>query len=355
MSQPIASLSLDLDNKWSYLKTHGDRGWESFPSYLDLVVPRCLELLDELGLAITFFVVGQDAAIPKNQAVLASIAAAGHEIGNHSFHHEPWLHLYSPEQIDEEISAAEDAIEAATGYKPSGFRGPGYSQSPAVLDCLARRGYQYDASTLPTILGPLARTYYFLTSRLSTEERRQRRQLFGGCREGLRPIRPYWWQFAEQAADVHAKRRLLEIPVTTLPLLRVPIHFSYLLFLRQFSLTAAWSYWRLAMRLCRLTGVEPSLLLHPLDVLGGDEEPDLNFFPAMGMAGQKKRAFVRELLVDFGRRFRVLPLGQYAAALAQRTNLHARQVAAIEGPLARPAAHGPVRPEPVLTVEARQQ
>ncbi len=38
--KPLCSLSLDLDNQWSYMKTHGDAGWESFPSYLDLVVPR---------------------------------------------------------------------------------------------------------------------------------------------------------------------------------------------------------------------------------------------------------------------------------------------------------------------------
>ena len=35
-----ASLSLDLDNQWSYMKTHGDAGWQSFPSYLDTAVPR---------------------------------------------------------------------------------------------------------------------------------------------------------------------------------------------------------------------------------------------------------------------------------------------------------------------------
>src|SRR5438270_4437962 len=85
-SQMIASLSLDLDNKWSYLKTHGDGGWEEFPSYLDAVVPRFLALLDRLGLRITVFVVGQDAALPKNRAALAAIGGAGHEIGNHSFH-----------------------------------------------------------------------------------------------------------------------------------------------------------------------------------------------------------------------------------------------------------------------------
>src|SRR4029450_13791316 len=122
MSKPLASLSLDLDNKWSYLKTHGDAGWESFPRYLDIVVPRFLAVLRELDLKITVFVVGQDAALEKNHAALASIAEAGHEIGNHSFHHEPWLHLYTEEQLEEELTTAEEAIESATGARTVGFR-----------------------------------------------------------------------------------------------------------------------------------------------------------------------------------------------------------------------------------------
>src|SRR5205823_8395836 len=111
MPQPIASLSLDLDNKWSYLKTHGDRGWESFPSYLDTVVPRIVEMLRELELRVTVFVVGQDAALARNHAALALLGEAGHEIGNHSFQHEPWLSRYSDRQLDEELSSAERAIE----------------------------------------------------------------------------------------------------------------------------------------------------------------------------------------------------------------------------------------------------
>src|SRR5690606_37621560 len=124
--KPLASLSLDLDNKWSYMKTHGDAGWEAFPSYLDIVVPRVLEILEERSLKITFFVVGQDAALDRNHAVLKSIADAGHEIGNHSFHHEPWLHLYTAEQIAEEFARTEAALLTATGRRPTGFRGPGF-------------------------------------------------------------------------------------------------------------------------------------------------------------------------------------------------------------------------------------
>ena len=33
--------------------------------------------------------------------------------------------------------------------------------------------------------------------------------------------------------------------------------------------------------MCRLTGTEPSILLHPLDFIGQDDTKDLSFFPAM--------------------------------------------------------------------------
>jgi peptidoglycan/xylan/chitin deacetylase (PgdA/CDA1 family) len=154
---PYASLSLDLDNQWSYMKTHGDAGWQSYPSYLDAVVPRILEFLAARRLTITFFIVGQDAALPKNRAALAAIAAAGHEIGNHSFRHEPWLHLYSPAELDDELLRAEQAIEAATGVRTRGFRGPGFSLSEGTLETLCRRGYDYDATIFPNVLNPLAR------------------------------------------------------------------------------------------------------------------------------------------------------------------------------------------------------
>jgi len=104
MTKPIASLSLDLDNKWSYMKTHGDEGWESYPTYLDIVVPRVLNFLKEHNLTITFFVVGQDAARSENRTALKMISDAGHEIGNHSFNHEPWLHLYSEAAIENEFA-----------------------------------------------------------------------------------------------------------------------------------------------------------------------------------------------------------------------------------------------------------
>lgn len=302
-----ASLSLDLDNRWSYMKTHGDAGWESYPSYLDLVVPRVLRMMERHGFRITVFVVGQDAALPANREALASIPRAGHEVGNHSFRHEPWLHRYSRAEIAEEIETAEEAILAATGVRPTGFRGPGYSLSRDVLEVLSARGYAYDCSTFPTFVGPLARAYYFMTARLAPEERDERRILFGGLRDGLRPLVPYAWQLGE--------RRLLEIPVSTMPGLRAPFHFSYLHWLAGFGDGLADAYFRLALSACRLRGLEPSLLLHPLDFLGGDDIDGLAFFPGMGETATSKLNRMERWLAMFAARYDVLPMGEHAQAL----------------------------------------
>ena len=177
---PPASLSLDLDNLWSYLKIHGDPAGSRSPAFSTWSVPRILDFLAARRLRITFFVVGQDAAREESRGHLAAIAAAGHEIANHSFQHESWLHLYSEAELEEELGRAEEAIERATGRRTAGFRGPGLSLSAATLAVLARRGYRYDASTLPTFVGPLARAYYFRTAGLTAEQKRVRRACSAG-------------------------------------------------------------------------------------------------------------------------------------------------------------------------------
>jgi hypothetical protein len=306
--KPKASLSLDLDNLWSYMKTHGDPGWESFPSYLDLVVPRILNTLKEQNLVITFFIVGQDAALENNRLALKSIAQAGHEISNHSFNHEPWYHVKNEEQIETEIKFAEESIEQATGNKPIGFRGPGFSVSQTVIDVLLRRGYLYDASTLPTFIGPIARLYYFLTAKLSKEEKSKRDSLFGSLEDGFRPVKPYLWSKKSTVSD----RKMIEIPVTTIPIFKLPFHVSYIIYISSFSPTLALLYFKFALGMCRLTGTHPSLLLHPLDFLGRDDIKELTFFPAMNLTKYKKLKMVNELLYEFVRHFHVVTMEEHA-------------------------------------------
>jgi hypothetical protein len=317
--KPLASVSLDLDNLWSYLKIHGDDGWQSRPSYLDVFVPHALETLDQLGIKITFFIVGLDAAEDRNGTALRAIADAGHEIGNHSFEHEPWLHLYTPEQVRSELQQADAAIEAATGRKPIGFRGPGFSWSEDVLETLVELGHRFDASTLPTYLGPLARAYYFWTAKMTAEERAKREGLFGKFSDGLRPVKPYRWQ-------LKSGRHILEIPVTTMPLFKTPFHFSYLAYLSNFSPALMHFYFGMALAACRLTRTEPSFLLHPLDIIGGDQIPQLKFFPGMDISSQRKTELFKTVLGKLGERYDIVPMGVHARAIESRGNLALRAV-----------------------------
>ena len=72
---------------------------------------------------------------------------------------------------------------------PRGFRGPGFSWNETMLDVLYERNYLYDASTLPTFIGPLARMYYFWKSDFSKEEKKKRKSLFGPFTEGFRRMK----------------------------------------------------------------------------------------------------------------------------------------------------------------------
>ena len=320
---PLAGISLDLDDLWTYLRTHGDPTWESRPSFLAQFIPAVLDELDEAGIALTFFVVGADASQPRHQRLFQEIVRRGHEIGNHSFEHEPWLHLYSRERLGAEVERTEDAIAQATGQRPVGFRGPGYSWSAELLELLADRQYLYDASTLPTYLGPLARAYYFWSGKLSAAERTQRKALFGTLRDGTRPVRPYRWHLS-------GERTLLELPVTTIPLVKLPFHLSYLHFVSGVSETLAMAYLRSALAACRVSRTPTSLILHPLDLLSGDQVPQLAFFPGMGRPSARKHQMFRRVLAEYRRWFRLVPMKVAARALLTESRLSVRNPRALE-------------------------
>ncbi|MGK3208880.1 polysaccharide deacetylase family protein [Amycolatopsis sp. MEPSY49] len=299
--RPLASVSVDLDNLWAYLKTHGDPAWRDHPSYLGTAVPRLLDVLG--GQRLTFFVVGADAVREDGAKAVAAIAAAGHEVANHSFGHEPWLHRYSRDRLEDELSRTEEAIVAAGVPRPTGFRGPGYSVTRDLVELLAERGYAYDASTLPTWIGPLARAYHNRTVRAGAGGEGLG-ELFGGFSRVLAPVHAYRWRTCGGGA-------LVELPVTTMPLLRTPIHGSYLLQLHEASPRLARAYFRTALRLCLARGVAPSLLLHPTDVLGGAEAPGLEFFPGMAAPGTRKVAWLGWVLAALREHFDVVGTGEY--------------------------------------------
>ncbi len=95
-----------------------------------------LDTLDQLGLKATFFLIGQ--RVEQFPYLARDIAAAGHEFGNHSFHHHNLTRL-DPVEIDEELLATQVAIQKATGLTPRYFRPPGGRYNTTVLRVAASR------------------------------------------------------------------------------------------------------------------------------------------------------------------------------------------------------------------------
>jgi hypothetical protein len=312
--KPIASISLDLDNQWSYMKIHGDQGWDQYPSYFNIFVPHVLDILDELNLKITFFIVGKDTESEENRIYLRMITERGHEVGNHSYHHESWLQTYSYEKIEKEIREAEEAIERVTGQRTTGFRGPGFSWSKDLLKVLENRGYRFDASTLPTYLGPLARMYYFKKSDLSKEEKKARKELFGKFSDGFRKLKPYKW-------DLGDGKIIAEIPVTTMPIFKLPFHLSYLIYLSNISMGLMKFYLNTAIRMCKITNTPISFLLHPLDLIGGDQITQLAFFPGMNVSSIKKVEIFKIVIKSIKKQYEFVNMSTYQSYLVKNSKM----------------------------------
>ena len=83
--------------------------------------PGLLELLDRHGARATFFQCGANAE--RLDGVARAVAAAGHEIGNHTYSH-PALYLKMPSFVDEEITRGQRALTAIHGTAPVWFRAP---------------------------------------------------------------------------------------------------------------------------------------------------------------------------------------------------------------------------------------
>ncbi len=80
-----------------------------------------LDVLAEHGARATFFVEGR--RVKERPEVLARIAAAGHEIGNHTYSHPDLTHL-DASQMHWEINYSADLIEEITGTRPTMLRPP---------------------------------------------------------------------------------------------------------------------------------------------------------------------------------------------------------------------------------------
>lgn len=94
-----------------------------------------LETLALAGIPAAFFLVG--AAVRRHPATARLVAAAGHEVGNHTRHHRK-LHRLGPAGVRTEMIGGHQDLMEVTGEIPRAFRAPHGYRNPFV-GRLARR------------------------------------------------------------------------------------------------------------------------------------------------------------------------------------------------------------------------
>ena len=124
--------------------------WDGYPSRVGDNTRRILHLLAEYGVHATFFVLGWVA--DRHPELVQEIAAAGHEIGTHGYHHE-LIYRQTAAEFSADLSRSLDAIGRATGgLELAGYRAPAFSitrKSLWALDILRNHGLKYDSSIYP--------------------------------------------------------------------------------------------------------------------------------------------------------------------------------------------------------------
>jgi peptidoglycan/xylan/chitin deacetylase (PgdA/CDA1 family) len=148
-SRAVAVLSFDVDAESPILamgRRYADHAMVmSHQAYGPLVgVPRLLELLGEYELPATFFVPGLTA--DRYPEIVEQIAAAGHEVGHHSYSHRSAVDLSeSGERAD--FERALTALERV-GVRPAGHRAALWEASWHTPGLVAEYGLEYDSSLM---------------------------------------------------------------------------------------------------------------------------------------------------------------------------------------------------------------
>jgi polysaccharide deacetylase family protein (PEP-CTERM system associated) len=120
--------------------------WDAHELRVERAVDRLLALLGERDARATFFVLGWVAM--RCPTLVRRIAAGGHEVACHGFHHEP-LPALTPRAFTADVERAKGVLESLVGAAVVGYRAPTFSIMPWAVPVLARLGFLYDSSYFP--------------------------------------------------------------------------------------------------------------------------------------------------------------------------------------------------------------
>ncbi|MBU1864212.1 MAG: polysaccharide deacetylase family protein [Candidatus Omnitrophica bacterium] len=216
----LATIQIDVDGLWVIFQHFGYQKHTTSDILYESALPRFLDLFGQYDIKATFFVVGRDLLVPARISLLKEAVRRGHEIANHTMNHTEGFSYLPAHKKKGEIEEAEKVIESTLGVKPVGFRTPSNDVDEETLKILEDRGYVYDSSLMPTYYGPILKRLKFSSLSIPRKD-----NYLGKWHYGFSPLHPYNPSYT----SLHRRgtMKLLEIPITTMPYLRLPFHASF--------------------------------------------------------------------------------------------------------------------------------
>jgi hypothetical protein len=289
----LGTLQVDVDDLWVYYESIGAPTPERAPAAAFTEgIPRLLDLFDKYGARATFFICGRD--LPAQARAVATIARRGHEVANHSATHRNGYARLARQELRCDVRLAHERIAEAAGRAPVGFKAPGFSYNEGLPEALTELGYLYDSSRLPTFFAPAIRAAQAALSRGHVDPTH-----YGRFTYGFAPLWPHRLNGGS----------LIEAPVSTLPVVRAPMHST-------FVLSAGQWLFDLGFGIYRARRAPVNYLLHAADVLDQVEDPALRSYHFLTQSWEAKRPLYEHILAALTTTYRIVPTAEFVAAWA---------------------------------------
>ncbi|MDP2729865.1 MAG: polysaccharide deacetylase family protein [Dehalococcoidales bacterium] len=217
------AITIDVESDWGGRTRQCDG--------IEYGLPVILQLLESLEIKATFFISG--VVITRYQKMIRKISESEHELASHSFSHQNHS-LLNKEQLFEEVNRSKHLLEDETGAEVLGFRTPQFRTNKELFDVLGELHFGYDSS----------------------------------FSRGMVPTRYHGSSVPK--APFLLENGLLEIPVSSLPYIRMPLGFRWLNLI---------GFTTFKFLLDRLVLPQPVVFyLHPFDLIQPAANPEISFF-----------------------------------------------------------------------------
>lgn len=220
------AVTIDVETDWGGRLSTGPGNCHG----IEEGIPYLLHLLDELKIKATFFISGE--VVSEYADIIRDIAEQGHEIASHGYKHNVNYSTMSKMEIKEQISKSKKILEDEIGIIPIGFRAPQFRMSEATYVVLHELNFKYNSSM-------------------------------------VRGILPTRYNNLSISSKPFMKNNLLEIPISAMPYLRVPMGLLWINVI-------GFSTFRFLSERIKLANMVV-LYLHPFDLIEAKSKKDFGF------------------------------------------------------------------------------